>query len=231
VIPDGERPHRRSHTGLGARISAARRDAGLTQRKLADLAGVRLWLVDQWESEARAPSEDKLEAVAKATGKTTHWLETGLVEAPVDQRRDRQPEHRAPEQPSVAEGGMQVRDAARSEALLRESRRELERAHAEAEALRVELAHLRAQILSAPTEDAHPALSQTDSANGGSTELAAMAHWLTQTVREAAKREAEGIIAAAREEARRMLAHTEQELETPQRNRGEDEHADDSGRS
>lgn len=67
---------------VGARIAQARRDAALTQRALADLVGVRLWVVDRWESGTRAVSTEQLESVAKATKRTSQWLETGLDEQP-----------------------------------------------------------------------------------------------------------------------------------------------------
>lgn len=77
--------HRVDHASVvdphvGARIAQARRDAALTQRALADVVGVRLWEVDRWESGARAPSSEQLESVARATQRTSHWLQTGVGE-------------------------------------------------------------------------------------------------------------------------------------------------------
>ena len=45
---------------VGARIARARRDAALTQRALADLVGVRLWVVDRWEAGTQAASSEDL---------------------------------------------------------------------------------------------------------------------------------------------------------------------------
>jgi len=68
---------------VGARIARARRDAGLTQRALADLIGVRLWVVDRWESGAGAVPPEQLDTVATATHRTLRWLETGVDERAV----------------------------------------------------------------------------------------------------------------------------------------------------
>jgi HTH-type transcriptional regulator, cell division transcriptional repressor len=252
MAPDGQWPTRRStevglsagDQTLGARIAAARRDARLTQRALADLVGVRLWLIDQWESEARVPPADKLEAVAKATGKTKRWLETGLdqlprdsssvpqpMPQPADERsRERLAQDTALERAAITDVAAQERDVARGKALLQETERALQRALAEAEALRKELARIRAEGASAMNEDGQLESPQVDSARGEPAELEAMAQWLTQTVRAAAKREAEGIIAAAREEARRLLADTGSAHEPPRQEAKGDKHTDDSDR-
>ena len=65
---------------VGIRITRARRDAGLTQRALADLVGVRLWIVEQWESGAKAVPAEQLGRVAQATNRGPRWLETGVDE-------------------------------------------------------------------------------------------------------------------------------------------------------
>lgn len=80
--PSGHGVDQTSVGGLlvGRRIAQARRDAALTQRALADLAGVRLWVVDRWESGARALSSEQLESVARATKRTAQWLQTGVDE-------------------------------------------------------------------------------------------------------------------------------------------------------
>jgi transcriptional regulator with XRE-family HTH domain len=230
MIPDGQWPRRRptdvgaagGDTTLGGRIAAARRDAGLTQRGLADLVGVRLWLIDQWESEARVPPANKLEEVAKATGKPKRWLETGLEQLPRELPNELQPASQskearerqegelgdddAPAQTALGAVAAEGRDTAAIRASLQESERALRQARAEADALRAELARVRAESASAVNEDGSPDGTRVDSLDGQPAELEAMAQWLTQTVRAAAKREAEGIIAAAREEARRILA-------------------------
>ena len=53
---------------LGAELAHARREAGLTQRELADRVGVRLWMVDQWEAGAKAIPHDTLERISEAIG-------------------------------------------------------------------------------------------------------------------------------------------------------------------
>jgi transcriptional regulator with XRE-family HTH domain len=52
---------------------------GLNSHKaLADLCGVSWQTVQQWEKEGgTAPKRDRIEAVAKALGVTTEWLQTG----------------------------------------------------------------------------------------------------------------------------------------------------------
>jgi len=86
VFPHDREPRHRTavqataggDTGVGARIALARRSAGLTQRALADLVGVRLWVVDRWESGAGTVPLDQLDVVATATHRTLQWLETGV---------------------------------------------------------------------------------------------------------------------------------------------------------
>ena len=86
---------------VGARIARARREAGLTQRALADLAGVRLWVVDQWESGARAVLPDQLDRIAMVIKRTPRWLETGVNE--------HAPEQIAPEGADLAWGKLDLR--------------------------------------------------------------------------------------------------------------------------
>lgn len=59
---------------ISGRIAAARRGAGLTQRALADRVGVRLWLVDRWESGASTISADHAKELADATGVSVEWI-------------------------------------------------------------------------------------------------------------------------------------------------------------
>jgi cell division septum initiation protein DivIVA/DNA-binding XRE family transcriptional regulator len=61
-------------TVVAAELVRARREAGLTQRELADRLEVRLWTVDQWETGAKAISPDELPAVAAALGVTAGRL-------------------------------------------------------------------------------------------------------------------------------------------------------------
>lgn len=62
---------------LNARILKARKDAGMTQEALAGAVGKTRAAVAQWESGDVRPRHSTLEAVAKATGKSLAWLETG----------------------------------------------------------------------------------------------------------------------------------------------------------
>lgn len=63
---------------LKARIFKARTDARLTQEQLATAIGKTRGAVAQWESGEVRPRHSTLTAVAAATGKTLHWLESGL---------------------------------------------------------------------------------------------------------------------------------------------------------
>ena len=58
-----------------ARIAQARTEAGLTQDELGDLLGVHYRTVQTWESmkQPRVPW-DRLDEIARATGKTKEWL-------------------------------------------------------------------------------------------------------------------------------------------------------------
>lgn len=51
----------------GDELQRLRRAAGLTQAELADRLGVRLWMIDQWESGTRPIPDDRLEELAAAT--------------------------------------------------------------------------------------------------------------------------------------------------------------------
>jgi len=51
-----------------AEITRARRAAGLTQRELADRLGVRLWLVDRWESGAKPLSREQVDEILATLG-------------------------------------------------------------------------------------------------------------------------------------------------------------------
>jgi len=59
----------------GDELRQARRAAELTQAELADRLGVRLWMVDQWESGTRAIPVDRAEEIAAATG----WRSAGTA--------------------------------------------------------------------------------------------------------------------------------------------------------
>ena len=53
---------------MGARISARRKDKGLTQEALANILGVSNQAVSKWESGASDPSTTNLMALAKLFG-------------------------------------------------------------------------------------------------------------------------------------------------------------------
>lgn len=60
------------------RIRLARRQAGMSQAKLAEAIGVQRSAVSHWESpQGKNPSVDHLRAVAMVAGITFEWLATG----------------------------------------------------------------------------------------------------------------------------------------------------------
>ena len=77
-------------------VVRARREAGLSQRELADRLAVRLWTVDQWETGAKRISPDELPAIAAALGVTAERL-LGREEAPVTEPSPELP--RVPSEP------------------------------------------------------------------------------------------------------------------------------------
>jgi SOS-response transcriptional repressor LexA len=68
---------------LGQRIRAARRDAKLTQRKLAETLGIRPVSVTQWELGITKPQLDRVEAIANALHVSQDWLLNGGNKKPV----------------------------------------------------------------------------------------------------------------------------------------------------
>jgi transcriptional regulator with XRE-family HTH domain len=306
---------------IGARIARARRDAGLTQRALADLVGVRLWVVDRWESGSRSVSGEQLAQVATATNRTLRWLETGVGERAFEQiapertgadvkieeshpERDErladvawregevgQKEHEVDqtlaetdEQPALPEsvrGELAEIETARREvterlaelgereaalalqkqelqlALLaqadeqrqyhegladappedalarteldvrqalthadelrselereRAKRAEIEEAHRQVESSLAEVAERERRVAEREARFEARALGL----GGEVSEFKALAQWLTDSVREAAKREAEAMLEAAREQARQILANAKAEREPP----------------
>lgn len=68
------RPVTKEATALGRRISAARRDAGLTQQQLADKLGTTQRVVTYWEREAVGLKAEQLTALAGALGITLDQL-------------------------------------------------------------------------------------------------------------------------------------------------------------
>lgn len=79
-------PHQRNSAvygtgGVGARIQAARRAAGLTQEGLASAVGVSRSAVAQWETERAGQVGANLARVAAALGVSSEHLLTGGVPA------------------------------------------------------------------------------------------------------------------------------------------------------
>ncbi|MCY4393068.1 MAG: helix-turn-helix transcriptional regulator, partial [Chloroflexi bacterium] len=60
---------------LGARIREARVRAGLTQKRLAELVGVRAHTAWCWEAGRMRPQRENLVAIAHHTGTTPEQLE------------------------------------------------------------------------------------------------------------------------------------------------------------
>ena len=67
---------------LNQRIFKARSDCRMTQEDLAQAVGKTRGAVAQWESGEVRPRRSTLEAIAKATKKSTLWLESGLDVGP-----------------------------------------------------------------------------------------------------------------------------------------------------
>lgn len=59
------------------RIAKARRDAGISQQKLAERTGVTRGAVAQWERGEAHPRKPNLKKIAAATGVSVAWLQTG----------------------------------------------------------------------------------------------------------------------------------------------------------
>jgi transcriptional regulator with XRE-family HTH domain len=68
----------RQYDGVGSRLRAARRGAGLTQKQLGDALGVEAITVSRWERGVTSPSLPRLRRVAELTGTTV----SDLVRAP-----------------------------------------------------------------------------------------------------------------------------------------------------
>ncbi len=71
---------------LGARIAALRREAGLSQRELADRLDVGASTVGMYEQGRREPSGEKLVALADTFGVSTDYLLTGRPDGVRDAR-------------------------------------------------------------------------------------------------------------------------------------------------
>lgn len=64
-------------TGLGGRIAAARKKAGLSQTELGKAFGLTRSSVSQWESEGTEPTPSNLRSIAVKCGVSYEWLATG----------------------------------------------------------------------------------------------------------------------------------------------------------
>ena len=270
-------------TGVGARIARARRDAGLTQRALADLVGVRLWVVDRWESGAGAVPPEQLDTVATATNRTLRWLETGvderavgpIVPEPTDRdARTEEPQRELDERLAEIEAARREVDERLAEVEEREAalaveqqqlhkalsdqaeerrrfrerlagverapapapaEHDVEQALAEVDELRAELERERARHAELEEARRQVESSRADVAErerivaecearfaartlglrADGSDVKSLAQWLTDSVKEAAKREAETVVKAAREQARHILGNAKAEHRPP----------------
>lgn len=73
-------------TGLGARIAAARKYAGLSQTELGKAFEITRSAVSQWESEGTEPTPSNLRAIAIKCRVDYSWLATG--EGPMTNTED-----------------------------------------------------------------------------------------------------------------------------------------------
>lgn len=71
---------------LGARISALRRDAGMSQSELARRLGVSSSAVGMYEQGRREPSAERLVKIARLFSVSTDYLLTGVPSTPGDSR-------------------------------------------------------------------------------------------------------------------------------------------------
>lgn len=59
---------------VGTRLRNARKAAGLSQQRLADVIGTHVMVVSAWERDTRAPNGDSLDALAGALGVSVDYL-------------------------------------------------------------------------------------------------------------------------------------------------------------
>lgn len=67
-------------TTLGMRMAAARRDAGISQERLAHLLGTSTRTVTRWESNERQPTIPVLISLSVLTDINLGWIMTGEVD-------------------------------------------------------------------------------------------------------------------------------------------------------
>jgi transcriptional regulator with XRE-family HTH domain len=228
--PDGPDPR------IGARIALARREAELTQRALADRIGVRLWMVDQWESCARAVPPEQLEHIADATKRPARWFLTGTDDA-LTELRAKAPQARAFDAELEAEElerlarGVGEREQALAERevelqelgeRLQEARRQADARLADAERKLLELERRRQELANREQslEDAERERSQTDEAAVVGKALIS-AQRAADLLQAEAAQETETILAAARIEAKAIEARAQRAGELADRDRAD----------
>jgi len=69
---------------LGDRLSAGREDAGLSQKQLAGMIGVKTSVIKDWENDAKEPRANRLQMLAGVLGVSVGWLITGEGDGPTD---------------------------------------------------------------------------------------------------------------------------------------------------
>ncbi len=202
---------------VGARIAQARRDAGLSQRALADHVGVRLWTVDQWELGAGAVSPTQLEQMAEVTKRSPEWFLTGIEDQPAEQGADDPAAGTVDAEPEVA--GLD--DSALGEDL-EETRRQADERLAEAERQLLELERHRQELA-----ERERLLAEAERERSESDEAAVVGKVLISAQRAAdllqaeAEQTAEKRVAAARTEARAIVAKARRARELADRDRAE----------
>lgn len=70
---------------LGMRIAASRRDAGISQERLAQLLGTSTRTVTRWESNERQPPIAVLISLSVLTDINLGWIMTGEIDRPSDE--------------------------------------------------------------------------------------------------------------------------------------------------
>lgn len=65
-------------SGIGGRLSEARKDAGLTLRGLADRAGIGHVTIDSIEKDRNTPGTEVVERLADALNVSPCWLAYGI---------------------------------------------------------------------------------------------------------------------------------------------------------
>jgi len=69
---------------LGDRLNAGREDAGLSQKQLAEMIGVKTSVIKGWENDTNEPRANRLQMLAGVLGVSVGWLITGEGDGPAD---------------------------------------------------------------------------------------------------------------------------------------------------